>query len=98
LAVLRELVRVVMEIAWERGAPRPLADYLVRFPILRTDRASLQAVAFEEYRLRQQAGQDPDPEAYQRDFGVDTADWSPPSGAFTANQGRASTPPASAPA
>jgi hypothetical protein len=36
-------------------------------------------VAFEEYRLRRQAGEDPAPAEYRERFGVDAADWPMPS-------------------
>src|SRR5262245_20897675 len=61
LAVLRELVRVDLELSWEGDAPRALADYRARFPELFVDRPTLAAVAFEEYRLRRAAGQNPSP-------------------------------------
>src|SRR6476619_7094270 len=54
LPVLRELVRVDLEYSWQRGQPTPLQDYLLRFPELFEDLASLQAISFEEYRLRKQ--------------------------------------------
>jgi eukaryotic-like serine/threonine-protein kinase len=73
--VLRELVRVDLEFGWERGAPRPLAEYVRRFPLLGQDRTALEAVAFEEYRLRWQAGQTPTPAEYQRTYGVNVLSW-----------------------
>jgi serine/threonine protein kinase/tetratricopeptide (TPR) repeat protein len=75
LAVLRELVRADIEYTWSRGAPRRAEDYLADFPALRADPAGLGAVAFEEYRQRQCAGDDPSPAEYRQRFGVETADW-----------------------
>jgi serine/threonine protein kinase/Tfp pilus assembly protein PilF len=75
LDVLRELVRVDLEFGWEGGAPRPLAEYVQRFPRLGQDLGALEAVAFEEYRLRCQAGQTPSPEDYQHTYGVNVASW-----------------------
>ena len=83
LPVLRELVRVDLEVGWSRGRPRPLADYQRLVPELFHDAGSLQAIAFEEYRLRQQHGQDPSPLEY-RSYGMDTSDW-PLSAAPAAN-------------
>ncbi len=74
-AVLRELVRVDMEVGWERGRPCSLEDYQQRFPELTQDRESLQAVAFEEYRLRQLAGDEPSPDEYRQRYGVRTDEW-----------------------
>jgi eukaryotic-like serine/threonine-protein kinase len=73
--VLRELVRVDLEYGWERGTPRPLKEYTQRFPCLAQDPAGLEAVAFEEFRLRCQAGQKPSAEEYQRAYGVKAASW-----------------------
>ena len=70
LPVLRELVRIDLEYGWQRGRPLPLEDYQRRFPELFRDRPSLQAVCFEEYRQRQQAGQEPAPAEYQQRFDV----------------------------
>ncbi len=69
-AVLRELVRVDMEYRWERGCPRLLGDYQRAFPTLGDDPAGLSAIAFEEFRLRRQAGENPLPSEYQERFGV----------------------------
>ena len=75
LPALRELVRVDLEYSWQRGQPRALADYQRRFPELFEDPASLNEVAFEEYRLRRQAGEDPSPEEYKRRFNLSTQGW-----------------------
>jgi serine/threonine protein kinase/tetratricopeptide (TPR) repeat protein len=76
-AVLRELVRIDLEYRWARGRPRTLRDYQRDFPRLFQNPDDLQAITFEEYRLRRQAGEDPDPEEYRRRFGVDVGDWPP---------------------
>ncbi|MCI0457241.1 MAG: protein kinase [Gemmataceae bacterium] len=75
--VLRELVRVDLELRWERREPRALADYRARFPELFADRSVLGAIAFEEYRLRRAAGQDPNPLEYEAELGVSVAGWPP---------------------
>ena len=69
--VLRELVRVDMEYGWERGFPKSIEDYQRAFPDLTDDRDAIREIAFEEFRLRYQAGQDPSPEEYLRSFGVE---------------------------
>ena len=69
--VLRELVRVDMEYRWERGLPKPLDEYQRSFPALADDREGLREIAFEEFRLRYQAGQNPSPEEYIERYGVE---------------------------
>ena len=56
-AVLRELVRVDLEIGREQGRPRELDEYLRAYPQLAADREGLREIAFEDYRLRLQAGE-----------------------------------------
>jgi eukaryotic-like serine/threonine-protein kinase len=76
--VLRELVRIDLELGWESNRPRGLEDYRTDFPELFEDATSLQEVAFEEYRLRRRAGQSPTPEEYSRRYGVRTDGWPAP--------------------
>src|SRR5579885_2826650 len=76
--VLRELVRVDLEYGWARGRARSLEDYRRAFPQLFRNADDVRAVTFEEYRLRRQAGEDPDPDEYRRRFGVDVGSWPPP--------------------
>jgi hypothetical protein len=78
LRVLGELVRIDLEYGWTRYRPRRLDDYLARFPLLSADAATLAEVAFEEYRLRLQAGEAATPEEYGRAFGVPTDTWPRP--------------------
>jgi eukaryotic-like serine/threonine-protein kinase len=73
--VLCELIRIELEAGWENGQPRPLRDYLEIFPALVADRAALQKIAFAEYRLRCQAGEEASPDVYQREWGISTAAW-----------------------
>jgi serine/threonine protein kinase/Tfp pilus assembly protein PilF len=75
LAILCELVRVDMEYTWRRGRRRRLEEYESRFPQLFSDPGRAREVAFEEYRLRQQAGDSPSPAEYRRRFG---GDWPAP--------------------
>ena len=75
LAILCELVRVDLELNWERGRPRRLEEYLARFPQLSADPELLHAMAFEEYRLRLQAGEDPTPDEYLERFGLESREW-----------------------
>ena len=82
-SVLRELVRVDLEYTWDRGRPRPLEHYRDSFPELFCDPESLRAIAFEEYRLRREAGEQPTPAEYAHRFGVDVTTWPHPHQDFT---------------
>ena len=75
LDALGELLRVDLEYRWRRGEARPLEDYRDRFPALFADPARLSGVAFEEYRLRRQAGEDPAPGEYRHRFGIEVEGW-----------------------
>jgi serine/threonine protein kinase/predicted Zn-dependent protease len=74
-AVVRELVRIDLERRWTTGQPRALSAYVATFPELFQHPADLREVAFEEYRLRHQAGERPTTEEYRRTYHVDTAGW-----------------------
>ncbi|MFO0954123.1 MAG: protein kinase [Isosphaeraceae bacterium] len=73
LVVLCELVRVDLEYRWGQGAPRPLDDYRGVFPDLFADAELLRAAAFEEFRLRDQAGERPDPAEYLHRYGLEVS-------------------------
>jgi serine/threonine protein kinase/tetratricopeptide (TPR) repeat protein len=75
LEVLAELVRVDLELTWGQGRGRRLEDYAREFPQLFTNRTAVGQLAFEEFRLRSEAGERPDAQEYQRRWGVRTADW-----------------------
>src|SRR5262249_33659895 len=76
--VLLELVRIDLEFSWARGQPTPLEVYQVRFPDLFECPEALATLAFEEYRLRCQAGEQPLASDYARRFGIDTIGWPQP--------------------
>ncbi len=69
-AVLRELLRVDLEFGWERGRPKNLAEYQRVFPALKADVDGLRQIAFEEYRLRGLAGEDPSADEYLDRYGI----------------------------
>ena len=72
---LVELLRVDLEYHWRRGEIIPLELYRDRFPEIFADPVRLADVAFEEYRLRRQAGQEPMPDEYRDRFGVEVDGW-----------------------
>src|SRR4051794_18396544 len=71
--LLGELIRIEIELLWERKTPRTVESYLARFPVLQADPALLGAIAFEEYRQRVQSGERVTPEEYRRHFGLDAS-------------------------
>ncbi len=74
-SVLRELVRVDLEYAWQRRAPRSLEEYRQHFPELFARTEDVEAIAYEEYRLRRQAGEPVSREDYARRYGIATECW-----------------------
>ena len=72
MAVLCELVRVDLEFSYQEKQARPLDDYQRRFPELFQDQQRLRAIAFEDFRLRQDAGDSPSMEEYRTRYGLDS--------------------------
>jgi serine/threonine protein kinase/Tfp pilus assembly protein PilF len=72
--VLRELVRVDLEFGWSEGRPNSLGHYRDQYPEVFADPAEAREIAFEDYRLRRQAGQRPNLSEY-RALGIDVSDW-----------------------
>ncbi len=75
LSVLLELLRVDLDLAWSRGERRSAFDYQATFPLPFRQIEFRQQLAFEEYRLRCQAGENPDPDDFRAQFAIDTSDW-----------------------
>ena len=74
MTVLRELACLELEYSWKRGRPLRMQDFAA-YPSLFNDPESLQALAFEEYRLRLQGGEQPTRAEYEERYGVQTASW-----------------------
>jgi serine/threonine protein kinase/Tfp pilus assembly protein PilF len=91
IAILCELVRIDLEFGWAAGQPRPLAEYLDAFPALAANDEYRAQAAFEEYRLRQQAGEHPLPTDYASRFAVDTSGWPASTPAAVTANGQGST-------
>ncbi len=75
LPVLHELIRVELEQRWGSGRPRPLDEYRRDFPEAFADPGQRHDLAFEEYRLRLQAGERPARADYERRLGIATDHW-----------------------
>jgi eukaryotic-like serine/threonine-protein kinase len=75
LKILCELVRVDLEHQWQSGQPPPLEHYRKLFPAVFEDPELLGAIAYEEFRLRQQAGEHPAPSEYAGRYGLEGCNW-----------------------
>jgi serine/threonine protein kinase/tetratricopeptide (TPR) repeat protein len=73
--VLCELIRLDLEYGWRDGCPKPLATYQRQFPDLFQNPEHLQAIAFEEYRLRRQLGDSASPAEYAKAWGIPVDHW-----------------------
>ena len=73
--VLLELLRVDLELSWNRGESKTVDDYRNAFADELSSSECLSSIAFEEYRLRWQNGEQIDAETFARRFGVDASDW-----------------------
>jgi hypothetical protein len=80
LRVLGELTRIDLEYHWRRGLRKRPEDYRPFFPRLFDDHETLRGLAYEEYRLRRQAGEEPSPAEYQQRFGITIGFWPRPKG------------------
>src|SRR3954464_12562139 len=78
LEILCELVRVDLEHRWEGGRPRRLEEYRATFPTLFEESDLVRAMAYEEFRLRLQAGEEPTADEYSRRFGLEGGSWPSP--------------------
>ena len=86
--IVAELLRIDMELGWGRGEPVALEAYRERFAEVLAEPHRFEGLAFEDYRLRCQAGQPVTPVEYRRRYGVDTADWPPPESSEIAPHGK----------
>src|SRR5207244_4301137 len=77
--VLRELLRVELELVWQAGLTPRLDAFRSEFPNLFQNKQALADVAFEEYRQRLQAGERPSPDEYALRYGINTSGWKPAS-------------------
>jgi serine/threonine protein kinase/Tfp pilus assembly protein PilF len=73
--IVVELLRVELEFAWNEGARDLVERYRRTYPRLLAEPANLVPLAFEEYRLRCQAGERVDKSAYERCFRLDVSQW-----------------------
>ncbi len=70
-----EMMRVDMELRWGSAQEKRLAGYLTEHPWLRQQPQWLGQLAFEEYRLRLESGDEVRNTSYTAQFGVDVTTW-----------------------
>lgn len=63
-SVLARLVKADLQYRFDRGERPAAADYLERFPELGADGDPVLSLAYEEYCLREERGESPDPERF----------------------------------
>src|SRR6266481_4482584 len=71
LKALAELIRVELDHGWAEHNPKPLREYCRQFPEIGERSELLRDLAYEEYRLRRQAGEPVEPADYQSAYGVE---------------------------
>lgn len=71
---LRELIRVELELLWNEGHHKTLADYIDQFPMLKDEPKSLELIGFDEYRLRCTI-ETVSPDDFARRYGINTNTW-----------------------
>src|SRR5687767_3930916 len=69
-SLLPEMIRIDLEYGWERGNPLPLDEYRRRYPEPFADPDHLRELAYEEYRLRMQAGERTSPAEYAERYRI----------------------------
>ena len=75
--IVTELLRIDLERGWRCGQPSSLESYRERFREVLADPIWLAGLAFEDYRLRREAGQPATAIEYSRRYGIDVSNWPP---------------------
>ena len=73
--IVLELLRVDFELSWAVGADDPVARYIQRFGSHVPESALIDALTFEDFRLRQNSDEPRSSAAYRERYGVDTSTW-----------------------
>ncbi|MBL8811840.1 MAG: protein kinase [Planctomycetaceae bacterium] len=74
-AIVIELARVELELCGPDLSADPVADYQRRFPGVFARPQNLSQIAFEEFRVRRQRGEDVDRREYAARYRIDTTNW-----------------------
>ncbi|MEZ6129234.1 MAG: protein kinase [Planctomycetaceae bacterium] len=70
-----ELLRVDLEYNWNDGRQDRLDQHFDNYPDVLNDTEAISQLAFEDYRLRLQAGLSVSPKCYATRYGADVTDW-----------------------
>jgi eukaryotic-like serine/threonine-protein kinase len=73
--VVVELIRIDMERGFAAHPRRSLSDYLEDFPALNARPELVQQIAYEEFRLRRESGEDINPREYAERYRCSVATW-----------------------
>ncbi|MCA9062181.1 MAG: tetratricopeptide repeat protein [Planctomycetaceae bacterium] len=73
--IVIELLRVDLEYAWNEGRQTALEDHLRSFPDVLQDSHAISVLAYEDFRLRLQSGEQVNPDDYRRHYGADVTGW-----------------------
>lgn len=76
--IVPELIRVDIEMRTAHGSRMPLEFYEQHFPVIFGRSEDVAAIAFEDYRQRQQAGEPVNACEYRQRWNVDTRGWPQP--------------------
>jgi serine/threonine protein kinase/Tfp pilus assembly protein PilF len=77
IPVAVELMRVDLELAWDRGIHKKVDDYRKLLPSLFEDPSIRAALAYEEYRTRAEHGEPIAAGEYETKYEIDTSLWPP---------------------
>ena len=75
LEIATELIRVEIELRWETEHRKTLEDYRSHFPDVLQDKQSFDQIAFDEYRLRVDSGEEVTPSDYQAKYSIQAYHW-----------------------
>jgi eukaryotic-like serine/threonine-protein kinase len=82
-----ELLRIDLELAWQDQRPAPLDVYRRRFARVLDTPKRLEQLAFEDFRLRFQAGEPVVAADYAQRYGVDVTSWTATDAADASDRG-----------
>ncbi len=74
-SIVLELARVELESRGRQSGVDTIEGYRIRFPTVFSNLDSLSQIAFEEFRVRRQQGEDVDRREYSVRFEIDTSGW-----------------------
>lgn len=73
--VLVELIRIEMELRFQKGDPVTTRAYVDRFSQLENDAVAIAEIGFEEYRQRVRSGEPVNRNDWAESYGIDVGQW-----------------------